>query len=32
MEENLMQLISSVQNEDLMNMTLLVNDDLHKTM
>ena len=31
MEENLFKLVSSVNNEQVMNMTLLINDDLHKT-
>ena len=32
MEENLIKLISSVEHEVVMNMTLLINDDLHKTL
>jgi hypothetical protein len=32
MEENLIKLITSVEHEVVMNMTLLINDDLHKTL
>lgn len=32
MEENLIKMITTVEHEVVMNMTLLINDDLHKTM
>jgi len=32
MEQKLFQLISTIDHEDMMNLTLLINDDLHKTL
>lgn len=31
MEENLIKLITTIENDEVMNITLLINDDLHKT-
>ena len=31
MEKKLYSLIASIENEQMMNLTLLINDDLHKT-
>jgi uncharacterized protein YjgD (DUF1641 family) len=32
MEEKMFELISSISDETMMNVTLLINDDLHKTL